>query len=153
MMYQVTDFLFKVPCQVFCGVCNVPYDCPTLSISTSVSLRYIRGGWWHNGLGVCLACRHGRRSWVRVPRQHIPRFFFFFVGVFTVRSRFMLSKFNCNLLKTVPFIDPNVNKLFYKAFWLSLVLLFTNCVLNISAFLLFFLFVCKRCSSLLFPCF
>ena len=41
--HQVIDLLLKCPCQVYYGVCNVPHDRPTLSISTSVSLWYIHG--------------------------------------------------------------------------------------------------------------
>ena len=69
--YQVIDLLYKCSCQVNCGFCNVSHDCPTLSISTSVTLRYIRGSRLPNGLSVCLT---RRRSWVRFPRRHIPRF-------------------------------------------------------------------------------
>ena len=76
---------------MYCGVCSVPHDRPTLSISTSVTLRYIRGSRWPNGLGVCLA---RRMSWVRVPRRHIPRFFL--SGYLLCGSR--LSKSNCNIL-------------------------------------------------------
>ena len=78
---QVIDLPFRFPYQVYCGVCNVSHDRPTLSISTSVTLRYICGSRWPYGLGVCLA---RKRSWVRFPDRHIPRFFS--VGVFAVRE-------------------------------------------------------------------
>ena len=57
--YRSESLLFKCPCQVYCGVCNFPHDRPTLSISTSATLQYIRGGRWPNGLGVCLARMKG----------------------------------------------------------------------------------------------
>ena len=79
--YRVIDLLFKCPCQVYCGVCNVSHDRQTLSISASVTLRYICESWWSNGLGVCLA---RRRSWVQFPRWHIPPIFS--VGVFAERE-------------------------------------------------------------------
>ena len=53
-MRQEIDILFKCPCQVYCGVYNDPNDRPTVSISTSVALLYIRGSRWPYGLGVCL---------------------------------------------------------------------------------------------------
>ena len=31
---SLIDLLFKCMCQVYCNVCNVPHDRPTLSIST-----------------------------------------------------------------------------------------------------------------------
>ena len=73
--------------------------------------RWPNGSRWPNGLGICLA---RRRSWIRVPRRHILQFFL--SGYLLCGSRFMLSKFNCNILgwKTVPLIfmrrfDPEVN--------------------------------------------
>ena len=83
---------------------KVPYDRPTLSISTSVSLWYIHWSRWSSGLGVYLA---RRRSWDRFPRRQIPRFFL--SGYLLCGSRLMLSKFNCSTLgrKTVPFILTN----------------------------------------------
>ena len=93
-------------CQVYCGVCDVRHDPPpTLSISTSVTLRYIRGSRWPNGLGICLV---RRRSWVRSPHWHIP--LLFLSGYLLCGSRFMLSKFNCDTLgwKTLPFILINI---------------------------------------------
>ena len=98
---------------MYCCVCNAPHDHVTLSISTSVTLWYIRGSWWPNGLGIYLA---RWRSWVRVPRRNNPRFFL--LGYLLCGSQFMLFKFNCNTLgwKTVPFIFINIFSLpLYRA--------------------------------------
>ena len=47
------------------------YDCPTLSISTLVTLWYIHGIWRPNSKGMCKLCR---RTWVWFPPWHIPQF-------------------------------------------------------------------------------
>ena len=65
--------LYKTSKQEYCGVCKIPHNRQTLSISTSVTPGFIRRGRWPNGLGVCLA---RRRSCVRVPCQNFPRFFY-----------------------------------------------------------------------------
>ena len=54
---------------MFIVIVYFPHDCPTLSISTSVSLLFIRGDRWLYGLGVCLA---HIRLWVRVPARTFP---------------------------------------------------------------------------------
>ena len=67
-------------------------------------LRYIRGSWWPNSLGVCIACR---RPWVRFPRRYISC-----TGYLPCRSRFKSSKFHCNLW---------VGKLFLLSYQLAFV--------------------------------
>ena len=88
--YQVIDLPFKCLCHVYCGVCNVPHDRPTFTISTLITLQDIHGSGWPNGLGNC----HSRRSWVPVPHWYI----LCLLGNLLCKSQFMSCKFNCNTL-------------------------------------------------------
>ena len=91
--HQVIDLLFKCPCQVYCGVCNVPQERPTFfhkHISyTAVYPWELVAEWF------------GRLPWtqtvvVSIPRRHIPRYFS--VGIFAACAGVDLCcvSFNCN---------------------------------------------------------
>ena len=82
----------QVSSVLLCLYC--PHDCLSLSISTLVILRFIRGNRWPNRLRR-LPCT---QKVVGSSPAPVYSSILFLSGYLPCGSRFMLSKFNCNTL-------------------------------------------------------